>query len=279
MRYLHKHISRLLRSERGASLFMGLMLFLVVATVTSISLAAVTAVSGRYSQLADMDRSYYNVTSAAKLFWDEMGGGTDGGGATVMITRECDMTADNEGTMTPVADSWSANIDGTAVTADGLTLDASHATLFQIVTVQTLFPSALESETNPNTKRSYACIVTADQIPDSMDVPALSPKDPVYADAVYDPFTITPTSGESKIKTVNVTLKSSQNGDVQFVFEEPSATGETSSYRCTLTANMSVDDSAPHITDPGGNKYHVEWVTTATWKAESLSTGGGTYGG
>lgn len=269
MRYLSKHITDRLRSERGASLFMALMLFLVVLTVTSIALAAATSVSGRYSQLADMDRSYYNVTSAAKLFWDEM---DEGEGATVTITRACDVEEDGD---TRVGEAWTASIDDefTIDEDNSARLEENTATLFQIVTASMVFRGTIA----PTSPLRYIYDVDAGQVEASIDLDDLSPKDPTYSDAYYETFAITPKNGSSSIHQVDVTLKTNPYGHFEFVFEEPSDSSEASSFRCTLTANMSVDDSAPRITDLGNDKYHVEWVTTVHWKAEGLTTGGGTY--
>lgn len=63
-----------LRSGRGASITYALLLFLVCAVIGSVVLAAGTAAAGRVSQLAKADGRYYAVTSAAKLFRDELDG-------------------------------------------------------------------------------------------------------------------------------------------------------------------------------------------------------------
>lgn len=63
-----------LRSRRGASITIALLLFLVCAVVGSVVLAAGTASSGRVSDLARMDRRYYAVASAAELLARELSG-------------------------------------------------------------------------------------------------------------------------------------------------------------------------------------------------------------
>ena len=281
MRYLRKHISERIRSERGASLMMGLMLFLVVVTVTSVALAAATSVSGRYSQLADMDRSYYNVTSAAKLFWDEMDGSTTSG-STITITRSCEAKQNDDGSFaSPHA--WSMSFDDFAIddspSGGTLTLEATKATLFQILTADALFPPTLsESQESP-----INSTVTISQVENSIKMDDLSPQDPAFTDKEYTSFKIGPSSGDSKIEDVDVTVKRDTNGTYSFVFEEsPSGTTTTlnqgTPFRCTVFARMGIDDSAPRITDLGNNAYRLEWVTTITWQRENLDTGGGTYG-
>ncbi len=56
-----------LKSETGASITYGLLLFLVCAVLSSVILVAATAAAGRISNLAETDQRYYSVTSAAEL--------------------------------------------------------------------------------------------------------------------------------------------------------------------------------------------------------------------
>ncbi len=63
-----------LRSRRGASLSVALLLFLVCAVVGTVVLTAGTAAAGRLSRLAEMDRRYHSVTSAAELLARELTG-------------------------------------------------------------------------------------------------------------------------------------------------------------------------------------------------------------
>lgn len=69
-----KDIKKKLRSERGASIILALLLFLVCAVVGSIVLTAATAAAGRMSQMVKMDQRYYSVTSAAELLRDQIDG-------------------------------------------------------------------------------------------------------------------------------------------------------------------------------------------------------------
>ena len=59
-----------LKSSRGASLMMALLLFLACAVVGSAVLTAGTAASGRMSKIAESDQRYYSVNSAANLLID-----------------------------------------------------------------------------------------------------------------------------------------------------------------------------------------------------------------
>lgn len=67
-------IRRKLRSERGASITFALLLFLVCAMVSSVVIVAATTASGRMSSLADVDRRYYAVSSAAELLGATLNG-------------------------------------------------------------------------------------------------------------------------------------------------------------------------------------------------------------
>ena len=82
MSALRKPAQGKLRSSRGASLTMALLLFLVCAVMGSVVLAAGTAAAGRASQRAAMDQRYYAVASAAELLARELDG------RTVTVVRE-----------------------------------------------------------------------------------------------------------------------------------------------------------------------------------------------
>lgn len=61
-----------LRSQKGASLSIALLLFLVCMVVGAIILTAGTTASGRLSKLTEMDQRYYSVTSAAEILSQEL---------------------------------------------------------------------------------------------------------------------------------------------------------------------------------------------------------------
>jgi len=71
-KYLQNAISYKLKSTRGASLSMALLLFLVCAILGAVVLTAGTASAGRLAEMAEMDRRYYSVTSAADLLAKEI---------------------------------------------------------------------------------------------------------------------------------------------------------------------------------------------------------------
>ncbi len=65
---------RKLKSKAGISISVGLLIFLVCAVLGASVLAAATASSGRLAHLAEMDRRYYSISSAAELLADQLGG-------------------------------------------------------------------------------------------------------------------------------------------------------------------------------------------------------------
>lgn len=73
---LVKGITKKLRSPRGASIIMALLLFMVCAIVGTVVLTAGTAAAGRASQLAAADQRYFSVTSATELLAKKLTGVT-----------------------------------------------------------------------------------------------------------------------------------------------------------------------------------------------------------
>lgn len=68
---------RKLKSARGASLSLALLLFLVCTIITAIVIVAGTTVSGRFANLAKSDQRYYDVISAMDLFEDLLNSNND----------------------------------------------------------------------------------------------------------------------------------------------------------------------------------------------------------
>lgn len=75
------------RAQRGASMPLALLLFLICAMTASIVLMAGTTTAGRASNLAESDQAYYSVTSAANLFRDELLGPTGQGHAVTVAVQ------------------------------------------------------------------------------------------------------------------------------------------------------------------------------------------------
>ncbi len=76
MKTQRKAISNKVRSTRGASLSLALLLFLICSVLGAVVLTAGSASAGRVADMAEMDRRYYNVSSAAELLGGELGGKT-----------------------------------------------------------------------------------------------------------------------------------------------------------------------------------------------------------
>ena len=73
---LIKKTGKKLKSESGASISFGLLIFLICAVVCSIVLTAATAAAGRMSKVAQYDQQYYSLVSAAELFKEQLNGKT-----------------------------------------------------------------------------------------------------------------------------------------------------------------------------------------------------------
>ena len=65
-------ILRKLRSDKGASITFGLLLFLVCAIISSVVLVAGTGAAGRMSGMSQTEQRYYSVNSTAKLITEEL---------------------------------------------------------------------------------------------------------------------------------------------------------------------------------------------------------------
>ena len=242
------------RSERGASLSMALLVALVCVVVASIVLSAATAVSGRQHQLKEMERSYYNVTSAARLFWDEMTESNDG--LAVNITRGCN--AQKNGSEW---DGWYLKIDSSenksAVGGEG-----SADTLFQIAS----FDLVMNSSGNLSFTDSRE--VNASTIKNSFDVSGSEPKPKPVSNVktTYGEFKLQGESPGKKLEEVWITVTRNDDQTFNFEFREK---GE-SSYVCTLTALVWPEGGSLSHADDG---IHLEWITTVTWKPINMAVG------
>ncbi len=94
-----------IKSERGASITFALLIFLVCAVVGSIVLSAATASAGRLNKLAESDRRYYSVSSAAELIVEALDG------------KEVVISGDRDDVTTTVT-TYKVNADG-SVEVDG----------------------------------------------------------------------------------------------------------------------------------------------------------------
>lgn len=65
-------IIKKLRSDKGASITFGLLLFLICAIISSVVLVAGTGAAGRMSGMSKTEQRYYSVSSTAKLITDQL---------------------------------------------------------------------------------------------------------------------------------------------------------------------------------------------------------------
>jgi hypothetical protein len=163
-------ITHKVRSQRGASLSMALMLMLVCTTVAAIALTAGSASVGRLSQIREIGKSYYNVTSAAKLFAGEIDG------TSVDVVRACDATRGSDD-WTMDQDSWTLTINGKDVNASS-GLNKTNATLFEILTCDLLFDTE-----KPSFEESR--MVTPTKVKQTINV--VGPR-PAPVDVLPDPY-------------------------------------------------------------------------------------------
>ncbi|MBR3226235.1 MAG: hypothetical protein IKF78_13015 [Atopobiaceae bacterium] len=260
------HVRHKLQSQRGASLSMALMLFLVCAVVASISLAAATAAAGRQSQLEAVDKSYYNVTSAAKLLSDELKSGSQ----VVTITRECDATKKADGSFEGFTN-WKGSIDSFSTESAG-NLTKDNATLFQLLAYDMVFAPSSENYTFSATRT-----FTGDNVSGSIDTSTLETKVRTLKDATYDGVTV---SADGYADVLIKVERNASGGLVLRFGEKNTATPPdfiAGSYKCKLTATADIHDineSGPSKKQISGNTYHLTWTTKIYWDTQNLQLGG-----
>ena len=220
---------------------MALMLLLVCTTVAGVALTAATVVAGRQTRLKDLDSSYYNVTSAASVFWDELKG-LDSTPTT--IVRECDAAPD--GTNGLKATNISVLFDGNDNVPTG-------ATLFQTISCDLVFGRVSDNLTENRT-------VTDTLFANSVDLATGEAKVPTITEAAYNPFTVKVGSNE-----VKVTATPRQDGSVEFLFSEDRDPSTT----CTLVASAGITTAPVAKTE---SRYR--WDTSVVWTPIYMSIGG-----
>ena len=101
-------MKRKLRSDRGASMLLALLLFLVCAVAGSVILASGTAAAGRMSELAEMDQRYYAVASAAEALRSQISKGI-----SFTVTYELPVSLDEEENLVVDEEDPGISISGT----------------------------------------------------------------------------------------------------------------------------------------------------------------------
>ena len=232
-----------LQSQRGASLSMALMLFLVCTVVASIVIVAGSAVAGRLSQLRGMEKSYYNVTSAAKLLGEELKGDAD---HTLQVT----VTRSKDG------ENWSTTING----KDG-PYNKNNSTLFELLTCDLFYSN--DAVHKPSEDLTAGRSVSSDQVLGTFDtsVTPPSPLDLDFTEAKYNAFDITPKGDVSDMfDTVKLTVKRNDNDTFSFTFTEEQSNDNPSPSVYTVVANVQIGH-----TEFSNSDTNPVWTNTVTW--------------
>lgn len=239
-------ITKKLVSDRGASLSMALMLFLVCTVVSSIVIVAGSAAAGRLSQLREMEKSYYNVTSAAKLLTEELDGTASGRNLEVTVVRSKN------------ADTWSVSIDGKRGP-----FTSANSTLFEILTGDLIFFSDGVHTSNSSLTDKINRNIGSDQVKATFDTSETPPQpnDVEFVPCAYEAFEVTP-SGEidGQYTPVMVTVKRNDDDTFSFTFTEEVSDSNPSPAVYTVVANVQVG-----YPEYNNSETSPSWTNTVTW--------------
>ena len=261
------HVKRKICSQRGASLSMALMLFLVCTVVASITLSAATAVAGRLSRLKEADASYYNVSSAARFVWDEL---NRDGGLTVEVTRTCDAQKDEDGKWT----GWVISIDSVldSSSATKVSISGGTATLFQVATYDLVMDDgfAVTGSLDFSAERTPDSSKVSSRFEEDGSVP--SPREVVFQNVSYKPFKYK--AGNLPPVFITVTKNDDQTFEFEFQQSDPKdATKlDEDSYICTLTALVETSGGGLNAFPNEDGKFSGG-VTAVSWKAIDMTVG------
>ncbi len=254
---MRARVATKLASKRGASLSMALMLFLVCTVVASVVITAGSAAAGRLSQLKKADKSYYNVTSAANLFWQQLNEAKG-----VELTYKCDVAKDAEGNLSVASPAnYALSIDGTSATLGSAT---TLATLFQATAIDLAFntKSDLTNPTPPIAATDVASALTELE----GDIRLLGKNNK----HTYNVFKIT--TEDDRFEDVNVAVTREQDGALRFQFYED----DPDSFNVTISTMIGIDDQGP-TTPRAANEngtYQLEHTVVISWDAEAPTLGG-----
>ena len=277
MRYMREQIAERLRSERGASLSVVLLLFLVCMVVSSIVLAAATATSGRQAELAAMDKRYYNVMSAQGLLWDEFNrtsynGGTDN---RIKIQRSCVIKRQPSGSYVMADDpAWQVSLHGEPL-ASGL-YNPSGYTLLDTLAIDTVFPDSASQSLAANRE------VSAKGTFDLSD-----PNNPQFVTAPqartpYNGVTTTVTNGThasgsnlSKNLRTSIIITPTDNGDLAISLESATP-DDRDTYRMQFRAQAQIDEDVDLVRIGADDTFRLTCTTYVSWDPTALEKGSGT---
>ena len=122
-------ISKKLKSERGVTILLALLLFLVCAVTGSVLITAGTAASGTVSERAKLDQRYFSVTSAAELLRNKFDG------ISVRVTVPANSSDPVSATISHASDNISENV---SVQYDDNQIDLQNPAL-KLVMLRSLF--------------------------------------------------------------------------------------------------------------------------------------------
>ena len=255
-------ITHKVRSQRGASLSMALMLMLVCTTVAAIVLAAGTAAAGRLYQVKDTTKTYYNVTSAAKLLSDQMQDGVE-----VRVVRKCSSATrgDSKWVANDGAE-WSITINDKPL-GSGTTL-----TLFERLTCDLIFSGSSGYSTKGSLNERP--VVSSDAVKSTVSFNSYKPMplDIDYVEFEYSQFDLKPSGSiADKLSTTHITVKRNEDETFYFTVTDSAASDVDAPSVYTVVAAVSL----PTTGDFSDGDTELTWVTTATWKYLYTISGGG----
>lgn len=244
-----------MKSQRGVSMPLALLLFLICAMTASIVLAAGTAAAGRAANLADTDQAYYSTTSAINLFRDQLAGPSgQGHEITVAVKR---------------APSGSSASYQVLVTTDGV---ASNGTLSLL---ERAAISVLFGGKNAQTIGDAQSAATAYFTSNAWDS---WPQPDSAANKNVGTFTLTHAGSldatQEKALEIEVEAKTDGEGDLVLTFQKPGqGSGDAKDYLSIFNMTCSTDIESGDIdATESGSDVKVKYATI-TWIPSNVEKG------
>lgn len=240
------NIKTKLRSQQGASLSMALFLLLVCTIIASVTLTAGSAAVGRLSQIEGIQKSYYNVTSAAKVLADKLKDEVE-----VEVVRGCTGNK-NSDAWTLDGNTWSLTIDGKESS-----YSKTNSSLFELLTCDLVFGTDNE---DLGATRSINKAAIGNSINASIAVP--EPKDVTFTSFAYKPFEVTVSATDASFDKVNVTVTRNEDQTFSFKFTEQETANNPSPSVYTVVASVVVN---PPNSPYEKSEHQLEWANKVTW--------------
>ncbi len=243
------------RAQRGASMPLALLLFLICAMTAAIVLAAGTVAAGRASNLTDSDQAYYGATSAANLFRDELAG-SDGQGHHVTVA----VKADSSGT--------SGTSYQVAVTTDGKAAGGSLS-LLERAAISLLFGGKHASTSDQAQAAAQATFTTAgnwEQWPDLSSFVACD----VEAFDVKHPSSALNTAQKNALE-IEAKASITTDGSLVITFQKKGSGQDDYLAIFNLTCDADIETGELETTDPS-NGSEIKYATV-TWIPSAVEKG------